>query len=95
MGKKNEIHICAAFKRLIHTQRHTQTESKEIGKKIIYIYICLIQREIKRKLVQKNLCHKKIDFKIKTATRDKENHYTVIKTPIVNTFALNIGHLNV
>lgn len=39
MRKKNKIHICAAFKRLIHTQRHTQTESEEIGKKKLYIYI--------------------------------------------------------
>ena len=43
----------------------------------------------------------KIDFKIKTITRDKEGHYTVIKgsiqeedITIVNIYALNIGALN-
>ena len=48
----------------------------------------------------------KIDFKIKTITRNKEGHYIMIKGPIqkeditiVNIYALNIGapqkHLNI
>ena len=44
----------------------------------------------------------KIEFKIKTVTRDKEGHYTMIKgsiqeedITIVNIYAPNIGHLNI
>ena len=33
----------------------------------------------------------KIDFKIKTTTRDKEGHYIMIKGSIVNIYAPNIG----
>ena len=54
--------------------------------------------EIKRKLGEQFLYQKKIDFKIKTITRDKEGHYIMIKgsiqeedITIVNIYAPNIG----
>ena len=57
-----------------------------------------MQMEIRRKLEQKYSYHK-IDYKIKTVTRDKERHYIIIKgsiqedITIVNIYAPNIGAL--
>ena len=52
----------------------------------------------KRKLEQQSLYQKKIDFKIKKITRDKEGQYIMIKgsiqeedMTIVNIYAPNIG----
>ena len=57
-----------------------------------------MQMEIKRKSGVAILISDKIDFKIKTITRDKEGHYIVIKgsiqkedITIVNIYAPNIG----
>ena len=57
-----------------------------------------MQMEIKRKLRVAILISDKIDFQIKTITRDKEGHYIMIKgsiqeddITIVNICAPNIG----
>ena len=57
-----------------------------------------MQMEIKRNLEEQFSYQKKIDFKIKTLTRDKEGHYIMIKgliqeedITIVNIYAPNIG----
>ena len=57
-----------------------------------------MQMEIKKKAGVSNLISDKIDFKIKTITRDKEGHYIMTKgsiqeeiITIVNIYASNIG----
>ena len=57
-----------------------------------------MQMEIKRKVGVAILTSDKIDFKIKTVTRNKEGHYIMIKgsiqeedITIINIYALNIG----
>ena len=56
-----------------------------------------MQMEIRRKAGVAILISDKIDFKIKTITRDKEGHYTMIKgsiqeyITIINIYAPNIG----
>lgn len=77
MRKKNKIHICAAFKTLFTPQRHADWKLEEIRKKnYIYIYIYHTKGN-KKKAGIENLCARKNRLKIKTATRDKESHYTV------------------
>ena len=56
-----------------------------------------MQMEIRRKAGVAILISDKIDFKIKTITRDKEGHYIMIKESVqedittVNIYAPNIG----
>ena len=85
----------------LQTQEHIQTESEEMEKRYS------MQMEIERKLEQLSFSHirqnrhiisDKIDFEIKTITRDKEGHYIMIKgsiqeedITIVTIYAPNIG----
>ena len=75
----------------LHTQGHIQTESEGMEKDIP----CKWKS---KKAGVAILVSDKIDFKIKTVTRDKEGHYIMIKgsiqeedITIMNVYAPNIG----
>lgn len=82
MNKNNKTHSYAAYKRLTSYLRQ-HTDSKE--------------REEKRYSIQMENTSDKIDFKMKTVEKDKEEHYIMIIESIqqedityVNVYAFNI-----
>ena len=91
-GYENKTHIYAVYKRPT-SDLGTHTDWKwGDGKRYS------MQMEIKKKAGVAILISDKIDFKIKTITRDKEGHYRMIKgsiqeedIKIVNIYAPNIG----
>ena len=88
---QNKTRIYAVYKRPTSDQGHIQTESEGIEK---YIH----SKWKSKKAGVAILISDKIDFKIKTITRDKEEHYIMMKgsiqeedITIVNIYATNIG----
>ena len=88
---KNRIYTYAVYKRPISPQGHIQTESEGMEKDIP----CKWKS---KESWSSNAYIRKLDFKIKTITRDKEGHYIMIKgsiqeedITIVNIYAPNIG----
>ena len=72
---KNNIRIYAVYKRPIQTQRHIQTESEGMEKDIPCKW--------KTKESWSSNSHiRKNRLKIKTMSRDKENHYIMNKVSI-------------
>ena len=93
-GYKNKSHIYAVYKRPTSDLGHIQAESEGLEKDIP----CKWKSKNQKKTGVAILISDKIDFKIKTITRDKEGNYIMIKgsiqeedITIVNIYALNIG----
>ena len=90
-GYKNKTHVYAAYKRLT-SELETHTNWKWGDKKRVFHV-----NGNQKKAGVAILIPDKVDFKIKTVTRDKEGHYIMIKRSIqeditiVNIYAPNIG----
>ena len=90
-GYKNKTHIYAVYKRRT-SDLGTHTDKVRGWKKVFHLSVN------QKKAGVAILISDKIDFKIKTVTRDKEGHYIMIKgsiqeedITIVNIYAHNIG----
>ena len=76
-GYKNKTHLCAVYKKPTSDLKPHIDWKLEDGK------IYSMQMGSKRKLeYNPHIKKKKIDFKIKYITRDKEGHYIMIKGSI-------------
>ena len=90
-GYKNKTHMYAVYKRPT-SNLGTHTDKVKGWKKIFHA------NGNQKKAGVAILISDKIDFKIKTVTRDKEGHYMMIKgsiqeedTTIINVYVPNIG----
>ena len=90
--QKQDPYIYCSTRDPLQTQGHIQTESEGMEKDIFHA------NGNQKKAGVAILISDKIDFKIKTVTRDKEGHYIMIKgaiqeedITIINIYAPNIG----